>query len=289
MPRPRRSIKTLTRTDFLIQFLWKPPSRSDQVPEDPEERKAKDRGDEGQGQGLVDKMKEAEKTELGGHDPQRRGDREGLEAEDERAGIGDRQGLVDHRQSARRGHPGPLRRAGRRAPGAPPGRRPRRAPPAGAEASDRCSPAAGAWGQAACSRRGRARPLEPRADVPRLLDRLVDFPSELAEPTLQKALTTMDQLKEFLRQCIKYRFWISVGVAALFAIIAYFVGSGPVQAKAEKETRPSSRPPTRTSSSTPPGTSPTTSTSRSSMRRPAVLTKDVNTAWKSSTSARPPC
>ena len=39
----------------------------------------------------------------------------------------------------------------------------------------------------------------------------------------------MDQVKEFLRQCVKYRFWISLGVAALFAIIAYFLGSGPVQ------------------------------------------------------------
>jgi hypothetical protein len=46
----------------------------------------------------------------------------------------------------------------------------------------------------------------------------------------------MDQVKEFIRQCIKYRFWISVSVAALFGIIAYFLGSGPVQAKAKTET-----------------------------------------------------
>ena len=54
----------------------------------------------------------------------------------------------------------------------------------------------------------------------------------------------VEQLKEFLRQCIKYRFWISVSVAALFAIIAYFLGAGPVQAKADKQTARSSRPPT---------------------------------------------
>ena len=56
----------------------------------------------------------------------------------------------------------------------------------------------------------------------------------------------MDQLKEFLRQCIKYRFWISLGVAALFAIIAYFLGSRPVQAEAEKETNTITQAPTRT-------------------------------------------
>jgi hypothetical protein len=43
-----------------------------------------------------------------------------------------------------------------------------------------------------------------------------------------------EQLKEFLRQVIKYRFWISVSIAALFALIAYFMGSGPVKAQAAK-------------------------------------------------------
>jgi hypothetical protein len=44
-----------------------------------------------------------------------------------------------------------------------------------------------------------------------------------------------EQIKEFLRQLIKYRFWISIGFAALFALIAYFLGSGPVNASANKE------------------------------------------------------
>ncbi len=44
-----------------------------------------------------------------------------------------------------------------------------------------------------------------------------------------------EQVKEVLRQVIKYRFWIAVGFAALFAVIAYFMGSGPVQAKATTE------------------------------------------------------
>jgi len=46
----------------------------------------------------------------------------------------------------------------------------------------------------------------------------------------------MDQVKEFLRQCIYYRFWISLSVAALFSIIAYFLGSCSVRAKAATET-----------------------------------------------------
>ncbi len=44
-----------------------------------------------------------------------------------------------------------------------------------------------------------------------------------------------EQAKEFLRQVIKYRFWISISVAALFAVIAYLVGSGPVRDSADKE------------------------------------------------------
>jgi hypothetical protein len=46
----------------------------------------------------------------------------------------------------------------------------------------------------------------------------------------------METAKEVLRQMIKYRFWISIGIAALFATIAYMVGSGPIQALAAKET-----------------------------------------------------
>ena len=36
----------------------------------------------------------------------------------------------------------------------------------------------------------------------------------------------MDQLKTFLRQCVKYRFWIAVGVSMLLPMIGYFVGAG---------------------------------------------------------------
>ncbi len=45
----------------------------------------------------------------------------------------------------------------------------------------------------------------------------------------------METAKEVLRQIIKYRFWISMGIAALFATIAYVVGAGPVQAEAKRQ------------------------------------------------------
>ena len=55
----KKNIKTLTRTDFLIQFLWKPtPPRT--LPEDPEQRKAKVDEQTAKVKELLDKMKEAE-------------------------------------------------------------------------------------------------------------------------------------------------------------------------------------------------------------------------------------
>ncbi len=44
----------------------------------------------------------------------------------------------------------------------------------------------------------------------------------------------MDQLKTFFRQCIKYRFWITVGVSVLLPMIGYFVGSGAYSAATTK-------------------------------------------------------
>ena len=46
----------------------------------------------------------------------------------------------------------------------------------------------------------------------------------------------MDQLKDFLKQAIKHRFWIAVGISVLLPVIAYAVGSGPIQKKAADET-----------------------------------------------------
>jgi hypothetical protein len=89
----------------------------------------------------------------------------------------------------------------------------------------------------------------------------------------------MDQLKEFLRQCIRYRFWISIGVAALFAIIAYFVGSGPVRANAEKEasTIKAAHKDVQQYVS---GNVPNDQYKPIVDEKTVVLTKDVNTAWR---------
>lgn len=46
----------------------------------------------------------------------------------------------------------------------------------------------------------------------------------------------MDQVKDFLRACVKYRFWIAVVIAALMPVIAYFVGAGTIQAEAAAKT-----------------------------------------------------
>src|SRR4051812_3994891 len=38
----------------------------------------------------------------------------------------------------------------------------------------------------------------------------------------------MDQLKVFLRQCVKQRFWIAFGISMLLPMIGYFLGSGTI-------------------------------------------------------------
>jgi hypothetical protein len=89
----------------------------------------------------------------------------------------------------------------------------------------------------------------------------------------------MDQAKEFLRQVIKYRFWISISVAALFAVIAYFVGSGPIKARTTKEES--------TITTAEKGVKAYASGGYTDQYKPiveektAVLETDVNAAWKS--------
>jgi hypothetical protein len=46
----------------------------------------------------------------------------------------------------------------------------------------------------------------------------------------------MDQLKDILRQCVKYRFWIAFGISLILPMIGYFVGvGGIIQAKDTQE------------------------------------------------------
>ena len=38
----------------------------------------------------------------------------------------------------------------------------------------------------------------------------------------------MDQVKVFLRQCVKYRFWIAVGISLLLPMVGYFIGADAI-------------------------------------------------------------
>src|SRR5271157_3121459 len=89
----------------------------------------------------------------------------------------------------------------------------------------------------------------------------------------------VEQLKEFLRQCIKYRFWISLSVAALFAIIAYFLGSSPIQAKADKQTQAINQAAKDVKQFAAPGV-PNDQYKPIVDEKTEVLTKDVDSAWK---------
>jgi hypothetical protein len=89
----------------------------------------------------------------------------------------------------------------------------------------------------------------------------------------------MEQAKEVLRLMIKYRFWISIGVAALFALIAYFVGSGPVRAKADVATKKIKTAESTVKQYASP-TIPTKEYQPIVQEKTGVLSKDVNTAWK---------
>src|SRR5664279_1555885 len=89
----------------------------------------------------------------------------------------------------------------------------------------------------------------------------------------------MDQVKEFLRQCVKYRFWISVSVAALFALIAYFLGAGPVQKKADDETKAITQANKDVEPFKAPGV-PNGDYQKLVDEKTGVLSGDVGTAWK---------
>ncbi len=89
----------------------------------------------------------------------------------------------------------------------------------------------------------------------------------------------MDQLKEFLRQAIKYRFWIVVGVAAILPLIAYFVATGPIKAATDKgagEIKSAANGVKDYVS----GTFPNPDYKSLLEERTGVLTKDVKDAWR---------
>ncbi len=89
----------------------------------------------------------------------------------------------------------------------------------------------------------------------------------------------METAKEALRRVIKYRFWISISIAALFAIIAYTIGSGPVRTKAAEETKKIEGAETGVKQYA--GNNiPTKEYEPLVKTKTQVLNKDVTTAWK---------
>jgi hypothetical protein len=89
----------------------------------------------------------------------------------------------------------------------------------------------------------------------------------------------MDQVKEVVRLMIKYRFWIAVGIAALFGVIAYFVGAGPVRQKADEETKKIKAAENDVKQYTSPAI-PTRDYKPIVLEKTGVMTGDVNSAWK---------
>ena len=89
----------------------------------------------------------------------------------------------------------------------------------------------------------------------------------------------METAKEVLRQMIKYRFWIAIGVAAFFAVIAYFVGAGPIQeeAKQEKDKILAAEKDVKIYQG---GGIPTTQYKPIVENKTAVVVKDTNVAWR---------
>ena len=89
----------------------------------------------------------------------------------------------------------------------------------------------------------------------------------------------MDQVKVFLRQCVRHRFWIAVGVSILLPLIGYFVGSGPIiQATTTAESA-------ITSANTEvqkyaSGKLPNNQYPPIVQEKTAVLTKDVDATWQ---------
>jgi hypothetical protein len=89
----------------------------------------------------------------------------------------------------------------------------------------------------------------------------------------------MDQLKDILKQMIKHRFWIAVGISVLLPVIAYAVGSGPIKAKAKAQAE-SIKGAYDGVSKYKSGTVPNVQYKPLVDERTGELVKDVNASWK---------
>ncbi|WP_435017034.1 hypothetical protein TA3x_004621 [Tundrisphaera sp. TA3] len=89
----------------------------------------------------------------------------------------------------------------------------------------------------------------------------------------------MDQVKVFLRQCVKHRFWIAVGISMLLPMIGYFLGIGPIveaTTKAEGEIKNAD---TEVKKYNSPGL-PNSQYPPIVKEKTELLTKDVDATWQ---------
>jgi hypothetical protein len=89
----------------------------------------------------------------------------------------------------------------------------------------------------------------------------------------------MDQLKDFMKQAVKYRFWIALGLSALLPLIGYFVGSGPIKLKADEETKKIEASAKKVVAYTQPGI-PNHQYPPVIKEKTEVVSKDVTKAWE---------
>ncbi len=89
----------------------------------------------------------------------------------------------------------------------------------------------------------------------------------------------MDQVKTIVRVLVAYRFWIAISIAALFSGVAYFLGSRPIQDKTKSETAAIEKAEKDVQQFSSPGL-PNDQYEPLVKEKTAVLTQDVNAAWR---------
>jgi hypothetical protein len=89
----------------------------------------------------------------------------------------------------------------------------------------------------------------------------------------------MDQLKEFLKQCVKYRFWIAIGVSLLVPMIGYFVGAPAMWTATDTQEKAIKAADTDVKKYTTPNL-PNAQYQPIVADKKAVLEKDVDATWR---------
>jgi hypothetical protein len=89
----------------------------------------------------------------------------------------------------------------------------------------------------------------------------------------------MDQLKQYLKIALQYRFWILVGIASVLPLIAYAVG-GPALKTQEKQERDKIEAALKDVEQFSSGDKPTAAYKKVVEDKKAILEKDVNATWR---------